>query len=94
MLAEAYSPRVLEFLGAEEGAEATASDVATGLDIAYEVARACLSFLYKSGSIVRGGSGKKGQPFRYSISVPNGHTDIPKRPDADFGDTGRFGFKD
>lgn len=70
MLAEAYSDRVLEFVSQEEGAEVTASDVANGLMLEYEVARACLSSLWKAGAIERAGLGKKGKPFRYTAK-PN-----------------------
>ncbi len=66
MLAEAYSERVLEFIDAEEGGEVTAGDLAAGLDIAYPVARACVSSLYKNGALDRFGEGKKGKPFRYT----------------------------
>jgi hypothetical protein len=71
MLAEAYNDRVLEFIGQEEGAEVTASDVADGLMLQYEVARACLSSLWKAGAIERTGQGKKGKPFRYTAKLNN-----------------------
>lgn len=66
MLAEVYTERVIEILESEEGAEYTAGDMATALDISYQVASKCLSLLYKQGLAGRDGTGKKGKPFRYS----------------------------
>jgi hypothetical protein len=69
MLAEVYQPRVQEMLEAEPGAEMTVGDVVEGLTIPYEVARACLSSMFKIGMITRTGLGRKGKPFRYAIPM-------------------------
>lgn len=97
MLAEAYSERVLEFLNAEDGAEVTASDLADGLSIAYEVARACLASLWKGGLIDRTGQGKKGKPFRYTVkpeNTPHSVNRVAENESATAEEQGRFGYKD
>ena len=68
MLAEVYSERVKELLEADPGTEMTAPEVSEALTITYEVARACLSSMCRNGLIQRSGSGKKGKPYRYSVS--------------------------
>ena len=104
MLAEVHSSRVLELLGTEPGSEMTTSEVCEALTLEYEVARAALSFLYKSGAIGREGNGKRGRPFRYFVPL----TELPqeKYPTPRIEDTGgyfsepnleqqgRFGYKD
>jgi len=109
MLAEVYVERIQELLQAEEGAEMTASDVAQAIDIAYEVARASLSAMYKNGLVERLGAGKKGKPFRYAlISHANGTSETEFTPQGrgvvgekvkeewsgPSRDQGMFGYKD
>lgn len=110
MLAEVYVERVKELLEAEPGAELTAPEVAENLTISYEVARSCLSTMYRNGLVSRQGSGKKGKPFRYSslISSTNDlNRDSPFPPSVgDVGyldnpesapkyeEQGRFGYKE
>ena len=109
MLTEIHTPRIKEFLAEEPGSEFTAGDIKEQLDLSYEVARACLANLYKSGEVERTGAGKKGKPFRYAIYAPdisaanekNAPTDSPtslgnveKGESLDFNESGRFGFKD
>ena len=67
MLAEVYMGRVKEMLEDDPGSEMTAPEVSDALTITYEVARSCLSNMYKNGMVQRSGSGKKGKPYRYSI---------------------------
>jgi hypothetical protein len=85
MLAEVYSPRVLDMLQAEPGSEHTAPELAGELDVPYEIARACLSNLWKNGVVSRTGTGKRGRPFRYSIpltdlSQANGGSEDAQNP--------------
>jgi hypothetical protein len=109
MLTEIHAPRIKEFLAEEPGSEFTAGDIKEQLDLSYEVARACLANLYKSGEVERTGAGKKGKPFRYAVYAPdisatnekNAPTDSPtslgnveKGESFDFNASGRFGFKD
>lgn len=108
MLAEVYSERVLELLGAEEGSEMTASDISEALDISYQVAKSTLSLLFRQQLISRDGPGKKGKPFRYSaISQGNGQIgenpnsvsgtssgSVPNTESAPGPDQGRFGYKE
>lgn len=78
MQAEVYAPQALEIMGAEEGAEMTASDLAEQLDVSYRLAAATLSSLYKQGKIGRTGSGKKGKPFRYALMLESDKQDLSK----------------
>ena len=109
MLGEVYGQRILDLLNSEEGLEITAPDVAEQLDVSYEIARASLSSLYKNNMVTRTGSGKKGNPFRYSILVTelsetnqepqNKNTPLEGGKwgisnQQNFEQTGRFGYKE
>ena len=98
MLAEAYAPKVLEFMQDEE-AEVTAPDVVERLGLAYEVARACLNSLWKGGIIERLGEGMKRKPYRYKISISNPNPKNNTPQGAPMGgilnrDSGIFGYKE
>lgn len=80
MLAEVYLGRVKEMLDEDPGSEMTAPEVSEALTISYEVARSCLSTMYRNGMVIRTGSGKKGKPYRYSSS----NTPIDPKTDSTF----------
>lgn len=104
MLAEVYVPKILEFLKEEPGSEFTPGDVAEALDFSYQAARSGLAALFNQGTIDRTGDGKRGKPYRYSISAADGFSEPPnsktsmktyqKTESEKLEDQGRFGYKD
>jgi DnaB-like helicase N terminal domain/AAA domain len=84
MLAEVYMGRVKEMLEDDPGSEMTAPEISEALTITYEVARSCLSNMFKNQMVHRTGSGKKGQPYRYSIPISGSNGSKQADPNSTF----------
>jgi hypothetical protein len=109
MQAEVFAPKVFDLFEAEPGQEMTRPDVQEALGISQQLASACLRQLHSEGKIVRSGSGKKGQPYRYCIPLTEispaneksakknstrDHDLVPTETNYDRESQGRFGYKE
>jgi hypothetical protein len=68
--------------------EATRDEILAGVEGRAEAKTAALRLLEETGQVVREGSGKRGDPFRFRVSVPpfprytgNGGTEMENRPE-------------
>lgn len=66
---EEAKPKIAEFLKSTEGGEVTEKEIRNSVPIRTLIASKALREMLRAGDVERTGEGKKGRPFRYSLSA-------------------------